>query len=44
MKDDKIEKIFEQIDRINRKLEYMGELLDAFDGKDENGSSLNPEE
>ena len=44
MKDDKIEKIFAQLDLINRKLEYMGKLLDAFDGQDENGSSSNPEE
>lgn len=31
-----IEKIFAQLDRISRKLEYMGQLLDAFD---ENGNA-----
>ena len=39
MKDDKIEKIFAQLDRINRKLEYIGRSLSVFDGQDEGQNS-----
>ena len=42
--DEQLKKIFTQLDRIGKKLEYIGKLLDAFDRQDENGSSSNPEE
>lgn len=36
-----MEKIFAQLDRISRKLEYLEKSLSVFDGQDENGK---PEE
>ena len=36
MKDDKIEKIFEQLDRISRKLDYLARSLSVFDGNSSN--------